>query len=87
MISFAAHAAHADLRRGLARRVPREWHDAGVNFIFQDALCGAGNCGQDERVWRSIGVGNDKKFTIKSIAVSGVRACVSGTLAYEFRHE
>lgn len=34
MISFAAHAVDADLRRGLARRVQREWHDAGANVIF-----------------------------------------------------
>ncbi|MEC5211702.1 hypothetical protein RCH06_000232 [Polaromonas sp. CG_9.5] len=86
MISFSAHAANADLRRGLALRVPRGSHDAGVNFIFQDALCRSENCGQDGRVWRSSAVGNDKEFTIKKIAVSAGRAFVSGTLAYEFWH-
>ena len=56
MISFSAHAADADLRRGLARRVPREWHDAGGSVIFQAALCGSADCGLDGCVWRSIGV-------------------------------
>ena len=86
MISFAAHAADADLRRGLARRVPREWHDAGVNFIFQDALCGSRNCGQGWPAWHRIGVGSDKEFTMEKIAESVGRACASGTLAYEFWH-